>query len=103
MKVNDTHGTSNICKSISPGLPDLRRRFGNWFMAKAAPVSSTQDAALVRQHSAKLPQELDQRVSRCMKLEGITNFAECARIALTRWCREIERENGIDAEGRPLR
>jgi hypothetical protein len=68
----------------------------------ASPAADEQPRK-IRQHSAKLPPGLDQRVRRCMKLEGLTNFAECTRIALTRWCREVERENHIDAEGRPLR
>jgi hypothetical protein len=56
-----------------------------------------------RQHSAKLPPQLEARVARCMKLEGIASFAEFVRNALTRRCREIERENHIDAEGRPVK
>lgn len=45
------------------------------------------------QKSVKLPPALETRVAEAMKLEGLSSFADFVRSALTRRCREIEREH----------
>ncbi len=49
--------------------------------------------------SINIPSQLDERIDRCMKLEGLRVFTEWANSAFTRRCREIEREHEIDAKG----
>lgn len=61
---------------------------------------STKDECV--HHSFNTPAALNARVLRCMKLEALSNFTDFANSALARRCREIEREHGIDAEGKPL-
>ena len=48
----------------------------------------------VIQHTVKLPLPLENRVRRCMKLDGIESFADYTRSALTRKCVETERFHG---------
>jgi hypothetical protein len=55
------------------------------------------------QHSLNVPKTLEARVARCMKLEELTVFTEFANSALARKCREIERDHGIDAQGKPTK
>jgi hypothetical protein len=49
----------------------------------------------LRQHSVKLTRDQETRVLKCMKLDGINSFADFARSALLRKCREIEKEHGV--------
>jgi hypothetical protein len=55
------------------------------------------------QHSINVPAALNARIARCMALESQRIFTEFANSAFTRKCREIEREHGIDADGKPLK
>ena len=66
---------------------------------KRARSSSAAPVAYV-QHSVNVPSALDARVGRCLELEGLRSFTEFANSALSRKCREIEREHGVDATGR---
>lgn len=66
---------------------------------KRARSSSVAPVAYV-QHSVNVPAALDARVARCLELEGLRSFTEFANSALSRKCREIEREHGVDATGR---
>ena len=61
----------------------------------AAPVAYVQ-------HSINVPAALDARIARCLQLEGLRVFTEFANSAFARKCREIEREHGVDAEGRKV-
>lgn len=62
--------------------------------------SSPAAPAAYVQHSVNVPAALDARVLRCLELEGLRSFTEFANSALARKCREIERDHGVDAEGR---
>lgn len=53
-------------------------------------------------HTFNVPEKLQERVDRCMKLEELTNFTEFANSALGLRCRKTEQERGIDTEGNPL-
>lgn len=60
-------------------------------------------SSVVSQHTIRVPESLEKRVERAMALEGLRTYNDFVLSALTRRCRHIEQENGIDAEGKPLR
>jgi uncharacterized protein (DUF1778 family) len=62
----------------------------------------TAEAASITQHTIRVPENLEARVSRAMRLEGLRTYNDFVLSALTRRCREIERDNRIDADGRPV-
>jgi hypothetical protein len=59
--------------------------------------SSAASPAAVHQHTIRVPEQLEQRVARAMNLEGLQTYNDFVLSALTRRCREIERDHGIDA------
>lgn len=51
----------------------------------------------MHQHTIRVPEQLEQRVARAMEIEGLQTYNDFVLSALTRRCREIERDHGIDA------
>lgn len=55
------------------------------------------------QHTVRVPEPLDTRIQRAIKLAGYPTFTAFAHTAFVRQCREIEREHGLDADGNPVK
>lgn len=67
-----------------------------WDVSKATPTPDT------IQHTIRVPTTLESRVQRVMDLEGLRTYNDFVLSALTRRCRDLEREHGIDSTGRRL-
>ncbi len=50
-----------------------------------------------------VPDDLMDRVRRCMVLTGLRTFTSFAHSSLTLKCQATEREHGVDAVGTPVR
>ena len=59
------------------------------------PVSATSKDD-VTQHTIRVPKRLELRVAAAMEIEGLRTYNDFVLSALTRRCRDIEREHGID-------
>lgn len=64
-------------------------------------VSKKPTPSAVYQHTVKVPEPLEQRVRRCMELEGLRTYTDFMLSALTRRCRQIEREHAEETTPKP--
>jgi hypothetical protein len=53
------------------------------------------------QHTIRVPMPLESRVRRVMEAEGLRTYNDFVLSALTRRCREIEREHALDPKTPP--
>lgn len=61
-------------------------------MTKKKPAAPS-PAPQVFQHTVKVPAVLEARVKRCMELEGLRTYTDFVLSAMTRRCRQIEKEH----------
>ena len=57
--------------------------------------------AVVHQHTIRVPESLERRIHATMELEGLRTYNDFVLSALTRRCRQLEREHALDT-GRPV-